>query len=97
MGYFSNVQEQIVELFEDGWSPLEVARMLKIDFADVNYVVHNYLNDDSYDYDDSMDDDSYVYDDSMDDNHPYMDGDFDSAMTSAGYGMDEDYVEGEYL
>jgi hypothetical protein len=53
--------------------------MLKIDFADVNYVVHNYLNDDSYDYDDSMD------------------GDFDSAMTSAGYGMDEDYVEGEYL
>jgi hypothetical protein len=79
MGYFSNVQEQIVELFEDGWSPLEVARMLKIDFADVNYVVHNYLNDDSYDYDDSMD------------------GDFDSAMTSAGYGMDEDYVEGEYL
>ena len=79
MGYFSNVQEQIVELFEDGWSPLEVARMLKIDFADVNYVVHNYLNDDSYDYDDSMD------------------GDFDSAMTSAGYGMDEDYAEGEYL
>jgi hypothetical protein len=53
--------------------------MLKIDFADVNYVVHNYLNDDSYDYNDSMD------------------GDFDSAMTSAGYGMDEDYAEGEYL
>lgn len=76
MGYFSNMQEQIIDAFEDGWTPLEVAKMLKVDFSDVNYVIQNYLNDD---YDDSMD------------------GDFDSAMISAGFGMDEDYAEGDYL
>lgn len=76
MGYFSNMQEQIIDAFEDGWTPLEVAKMLKVDFSDVNYIIQNYLNDD---YDDSMD------------------GDFDSAMISAGFGMDEDYAEGDYL
>jgi hypothetical protein len=76
MGYFSNMQEQIIDAFEDGWTPLEVAKMLKLDFSDVNYVIQNYLNDD---YDDSMD------------------GNFDSAMISAGFGMDEDYAEGDYL
>jgi hypothetical protein len=73
MGYFSNMQEQIIDAFEDGWTPLEVAKMLKVDFSDVNYVIQNYLNDDS------------------------MDGDFDSAMTSAGFGMDEDYGNFEYI
>jgi hypothetical protein len=76
MGYFSNMQEQIIDAFEDGWTPLEVAKMLKVDFSDVNYVIQNYLNDD---YDDSMD------------------GDFDSAMISAGFGMDEDYGNFEYI
>lgn len=75
------IQERIIDAFEDGWSPLEVSRMFKMDFEDVNYVIQNYLDNESP-YDD--------YDDSMD-------GDFDSAMLSAGFGMDEDYAEGDYL
>lgn len=42
---------------------------------------------DPLDYDNGVEDDQYEvtdYDDSMD-------GDFDSAMTSAGWGTDEDY------
>lgn len=76
MGY--RIQERIIDAFEDGWTPLEVSRMMKVDIQDVNYVIQNYLNDES------------PYDDSMD-------GDFDSAMLSAGFGMDEDYSEGDYL
>jgi hypothetical protein len=76
MGY--RIQERIIDAFEDGWTPLEVSRMMKVDIQDVNYVIQNYLNDES------------PYDDSMD-------GDFDSAMLSAGFGMDEDYAEGDYL
>jgi hypothetical protein len=76
MGY--RIQERIIDAFEDGWTPLEVSRMMKVDIQDVNYVIQNYLSDES------------PYDDSMD-------GDFDSAMLSAGFGMDEDYAEGDYL
>ena len=76
MGY--RIQERIIDAFEDGWTPLEVSRMMKVDIQDVNYVIQNYLSDES------------PYDDSMD-------GDFDSAMLSAGFGMDEDYFEGDYL
>jgi hypothetical protein len=76
MGY--RIQERIIDAFEDGWTPLEVSRMMKVDIQDVNYVIQNYLSDES------------PYDDSMD-------GDFDSAMLSAGFGMDEDYSEGDYL
>jgi|TARA_R110000868_G_C10643256_1_gene744325 hypothetical protein len=76
MGY--RIQERIIDAFEDGWTPLEVSRMMKVDIQDVNYVIQNYLSDES------------PYDDSMD-------GDFDSAMLSAGFGMDEDYLEGDYL
>ena len=76
MGY--RIQERIIDAFEDGWTPLEVSRMMKVDIQDVNYVIQNYLSDES------------PYDDSMD-------GDFDSAMISAGFGMDEDYLEGDYL
>ena len=76
MGY--RIQERIIDAFEDGWTPLEVSRMMKVDIQDVNYVIQNYLSDES------------PYDDSMD-------GDFDSAMISAGFGMDEDYAEGDYL
>jgi hypothetical protein len=76
MGY--RIQERIIDAFEDGWTPLEVSRMMKVDIQDVNYVIQNYLSDES------------PYDDSMD-------GDFDSAMASAGFGMDEDYAEGDYL
>ena len=75
------IQERIIDAFEDGWTPLEVSRMFKMDFEDVNYVIQNYLDNESP-YDD--------YDDSMD-------GDFDSAMASAGFGMYEDYLEGDYL
>ena len=48
--------------------------------------------DKDYDYPDGVEDDHYEVTGCEDDdyNEP-MDGDFDSAMASAGYGTDEDY------
>lgn len=51
--------------------------------------------DSLYDPDNSYeDDDMYNYDDHDDFYNEDMDGDHDSAMTSAGWGTDEDY--GDY-
>jgi hypothetical protein len=53
-----------------------------------------------YDYENSYeDDDMYIHDDTLDPNYDdhddfysdNMDGDFDSGMTSAGFGTNEDY------
>jgi hypothetical protein len=43
---------------------------------------YDYYDENDFDYEDATDND-YDYDD--------MDGDFDSAMSSAGFGTDEDY------
>lgn len=51
--------------------------------------------DKDYDYPDGVEDDHYEVtgceDDDYDSYDESMDGDFDSAMASAGYGTDEDY------
>ena len=70
MGYFTTMQQRIIDAHNDGLTIGEIARQLKIDIVTVAEIVT--------DYDDGQ------YDDSMD-------GDFDSAMTSAGFGTDEDY------
>lgn len=70
MGYFTTMQQRIIDAYNDGLTIDEIARQLKIDIVTVAEIVT--------DYDDGQ------YDDSMD-------GDFDSAMTSAGFGTDEDY------
>lgn len=70
MGYFTTMQQRIIDAYNDGLTIDEIARQLKIDIVTVAEIVT--------DYDDEQ------YDDSMD-------GDFDSAMTSAGFGTDEDY------
>jgi hypothetical protein len=49
---------------------------------------NSYEDDDMYIYDDTIDPN---YDDHDDFYNDSMDGDFDSGMTSAGFGLDEDY------
>ncbi len=70
MGYFSNLHQNIIELYDDGVSLDEIAIRLKVDLGTVAEIIQDY---DDENYDDSMD------------------GDFDSAMASAGFGTDEDY------
>ena len=70
MGYFSNLHQNIIELYDDGVSLDEIAIRLKVDLGTVAEIIKDY---DDENYDDSMD------------------GDFDSAMASAGFGTDEDY------
>ncbi len=70
MGYFSNLHQSILELYDDGVSLDEIAIRLKVDLGTVAEIIKDY---DDENYDDSMD------------------GDFDSAMASAGFGTDEDY------
>ena len=48
----------------------------------------NYEDDEWIDVDGGISEECYVEDDYYDDS---MDGDFDSAMSSAGFGTDEDY------
>lgn len=70
MGYFKDLEIEIIELFEEGATEAQIAAGLQIDRDIVKSLINNYINGN---YDDSMD------------------GDFDSAMTSAGFGTDEDY------
>jgi len=72
MGYFKDLEIEIIEMFEEGATVPQIATKLMIDQDIVESLVNNYINQE-YDYDESMD------------------GDFDSAMTSAGFGTDEDY------
>ena len=56
MGYFSNLQQSIIELHEDGVSLDEIAITLKVDLSTVAEIVKDY-EEYNYDYDDSMDGD----------------------------------------
>ena len=56
MGYFSNLQQSIIELHGDGVSLDEIAITLKVDLSTVAEIVKDY-EEDNYDYDDSMDGD----------------------------------------
>lgn len=75
MGFFKEAEIDTIEMFDKGYDPKEISKALGITVEEVNFILNEYS---SGDYDEAE------YDDSMD-------GDFDSAMTSAGFGTDEDY------
>lgn len=80
MGFFKDAEIDTIEMFDNGYYPEEISKALGITVEEVNLILNKYSSED---YDEAEYDDS-EYDDSMD-------GDFDSAMTSAGFGTDEDY------
>ena len=70
------IQERISELLFEGFGEAEIAAILNLSVDEVEAQIAMM---------EEMDDDSYYeYNDDMD-------GDFDSAMASAGFGTDEDY------
>lgn len=85
MGFFSEIDIEVREMIATGATRKQVADLFPM------------LREDELDmyFDgDFDDDDDYCLNDSMD-------GDFDSAMASAGYGTDEDYgadfYDGEFI
>jgi len=64
-------------------SPVTTCGSCGQDFRSL-FCAHKFCQDCRSDYDDDMEEIPGDYDESMD-------GDFDSAMTSAGFGTDEDY------
>lgn len=75
MGFFKDAEIDTIDMFDNGYDPQEISKAVGITVEEVNLILNKY---NSGDYDEAE------YDDSMD-------GDFDSAMTSAGFGTDEDY------
>ncbi len=76
MGAFNNQIIEIVEMLRDGYSVSEVSSYFGYSTEMVEQIASEYgIVDDTNEPE---------YDDSMD-------GDFDSAMASAGFGTDEDY------
>lgn len=87
MGFFSEMDIEVREMIANGASRKLVADsfpMLREDELDM-YFDGDFDDDDNYlDEEKDPSEYDYQYADSMD-------GDFDSAMASAGYGTDEDY------
>ena len=54
MGYFSRTATEIMELYEDGFEPDQIAKMLHVEYSDVEYVIASYFDND---IDESMDGD----------------------------------------
>ena len=75
MGYFSQLAIDIEEALFEGATREQIAEKFNLSLAQVDAYIEDL---------ESADRDPYEYDDSMD-------GDFDSAMASAGFGTDEDY------
>lgn len=75
MGFFKDAEIDTIEMFDNGYDPQEISKAIGITVEEVNLILNMYSSED---YDEAE------YDDSMD-------GDFDSAMASAGFGTDEDY------
>ena len=78
MSYFKDLEIAVINAFDDGYFPDEIAEQFKLSLEDVNTVLNKYLGREA-EYE--------TVADPGDD----MDGDFDSAMASAGFGTDEDY------
>lgn len=76
MGYFSQLALDVEDMLFEGATPQQIAAKMNLSVEQVNQYIQ--------DLEDADRDPDCDYDDSMD-------GDFDSAMASAGYGMDEDY------
>lgn len=75
MGYFSQLAIDVEEALFEGATREEIAKKFNLSLAQVDAYIEEL---------ESADRDTFDYDDSMD-------GDFDSAMASAGFGTDEDY------
>ncbi len=75
MGVMKDRVTDIVAMLCDGYTVVEVANYFGETVETINQVAADFGIPDDFDAD---------YDDSMD-------GDFDSAMASAGFGTDEDY------
>ena len=75
MGYFSQPSMNVEELLFEGATVPQIAAKLNLSEAQVLQYIEDL---------EAADRDPGEYDDSMD-------GDFDSAMASAGWGTDEDY------
>jgi hypothetical protein len=77
MSYFKDLEIAVINAFDDGYFPDEIAEQFKLSLEDVNTVLNKYLGREA-EYETVADPGD-------------MDGDFDSAMASAGFGTDEDY------
>ncbi len=75
MSYMKNKIVDIIEMIEEGYSMDDVVSFTGIPYSDILNVASEYGLEIK---------DMAEYDDSMD-------GDFDTAMASAGFGTDEDY------
>lgn len=75
MSYMKNKLIDIIEMLGEGYSVDDVVSFTGIPYADILNIASEY----GMEIKDMID-----YDDSMD-------GDFDTAMASAGFGTDEDY------
>lgn len=73
MGYFKDLEIDIMEAFDNGYEADEIAKNLNLTVAEVTEVINKYI-DGNFDCDPGE-----------------MDGDAESALASAGFGMDEDY------
>lgn len=73
MGYFKDLEIDVMEAFDNGFEADEIAKNLNLTVAEVTEIINNYI-DGNFDCDPGD-----------------MDGDAESALASAGFGMDEDY------
>lgn len=73
MGYFKDLEIDVIAAFDGGMEVDEIAKLKGISISDVEEIVNKYI-DGEYDCDPGD-----------------MDGDAESALASAGFGMDEDY------
>lgn len=73
MGYFKDLEIDVMEAFDNGFEADEIAKNLNLTVAEVTEVINKYI-DGNFDCDPGD-----------------MDGDAESALASAGFGMDEDY------
>jgi hypothetical protein len=76
MAYFKDLEIAVIDAFEDGYHADEIAAQFNVSLEDVNAMIEEYKEYTGQGIDADPGD---------------MDGDFDSAMASAGFGTDEDY------
>lgn len=73
MGYFKDLEIDVMEAFDNGYEADEIAKNLNLTVAEVTEIINKYIDGD------------------FDSDPGDMDGDAESALASAGFGMDEDY------
>ena len=89
MSKMADLDIQIREMLEEGLRPFSIASILGVP---LEWVYNVMGQEDDFDYPDGVEDHDYtVTGCDADEYDESMDGDFDSAMASAGFGTDEDY------